>query len=138
MSTCRACAVVRTYNEPYTRLFCTIRSLAIDTLSDRTSYCQWFYGLTLGPKSDSVGVDRPKRLASSIECSLPPASPADATGESRTHTVLHGMISSLKLIQQIVVLAPVPGFPNLVGVVLNISEVVNVSFGATYILHVKY
>ena len=97
-----------------------------------------FNNLTLGPASDSVGADRSKRLASSIECSLPLPSPADATGESRTHTVLQGTICALKLIQQIVGRAPVPGLPNLVGVVLNISEVVNVSFGATYNLHVKY
>ena len=46
--------------------------------------------------------------------------------------------SALKLIQQIVGLVPVPGLQSLVGVVLNISEVINVSFGDTYIWHVKY
>ena len=70
----------------------------------------------------------------------PSPSPADTTGESRTHTVLQGTISALKLLQQIVGLTPVPGLYSLIGVVLNISEVVNASFGATYISqwHVKY
>ena len=64
----------------------------------------------------------------------PPLSLADATGQtrSRTHTALQGTITALKLIQQLVGLAPIPGLQSLVGVVLNISEVVNVSFGATY------
>ena len=89
-------------------------------------------GLPLGPTSDMVGPDRSKPQ--------PPPSPADTTGESRTHTVLQGTISALKLIQQIVGLAPVPGLDSLVGVVLNISEIVIVSFGVTYICqwHVKY
>ena len=96
-----------------------------------------FNGLPLGLTSDAVGTDRSNPLASSIECSLPPPSPLDATDESRTYKVLQRTISALKLIQQIVGLAPVPGLPNLVEVVLKISEVVNVSFGATYISHVK-
>jgi hypothetical protein len=75
---------------------------------------------------------------SPTECFPPPPSPADATGQIRTHTVLQGTITALKLVQQIIGLAPVPGLSSLVGVVLNISEVVNVSFGATYISHVKY
>ena len=70
--------------------------------------------------------------SSPVECFPPPPSPADATGQIRTHTVLQGTITALKLIQQIVGLAPVPGLQSLVGVVLNISEVVNVSFGTTY------
>ena len=69
--------------------------------------------------------------SSPIECLAPPPSPVDATGQSKTYTVLQGTITALKLIQQIVGLAPVPGLPSLIGVVLNISEVVNVSFGAT-------
>ena len=80
--------------------------------------------------------------SSPIECFLPPPSPADATkaGPSKTQTVLQGTITALKLVQQIVGLAPVPDLQSLVGVVLNISEVVNVSFGATlgYNSHVKY
>ena len=80
----------------------------------------------------TVRTDRSKSLALalSIECFLPPPSPVDATasGQSRTRTVLQGTISALKLIQQIVGLAPVPGLQSLVGVVLNISEVVNASF----------
>jgi hypothetical protein len=75
---------------------------------------------------------------SPVECFPPPPSLADATGQSRTHTVFQGTITTLKLIQQIVGLAPVPGLQSLVGVVLNLSEVVNVSFGATYVSHVKY
>ena len=93
-----------------------------------------FNDLPLGPTSDAVGTDRSKLLpvASPIECSLPPSPLADATGGiSRTHTVLQGTISALKPIQQISGLALVPGLPNLLGVVLNISEVVNVSFDAT-------
>ena len=91
-------------------------------------------GLPLGPTSDTVGTDRSKLLpvASPIECSLPPSPLGGVTGGiSRTHTVLQGTISALKPIQQISGLALVPGLPNLVGVVLNISEVVNVSFDAT-------
>ena len=66
--------------------------------------------------------------------SLPPSpSPADATGQSRKRTVLQGTITSLKLIQQIVGLAPIPGLQSLFGVVLNISELVDVSFGTTFI-----
>ena len=85
-------------------------------------------GLPLGPTSGMVGADRSKPQ--------PPPSPADTTGESRTHRVLQGTISALKLIQQIVGLAPVPGLDR---VVLNISEIVIVSFGVTYICqwHVK-
>ena len=77
-------------------------------------------GATTGPLTSSP-----------IECFPPPPSPADATpaGPSKTQTVLQGTITALKLIQQIVGLAPVPGLQSLVGVVLNISEVVNVSFG---------
>ena len=70
--------------------------------------------------------------SSPVECFPPPPSPADAAGQCRTYTVLQGTITALKLIQQIVGLAPVPGLQSLVGVVLNISELVNVSFGATY------
>ena len=97
--------------------------------------------LTLGqgPTTGKVRTDRSKPLASPIECFPPPPSLADATGQSRRHTpVLQGTISALKLIQQIAGLAPVPGLQSLVGVVLNISELVNVSFCATYILHEKY
>jgi hypothetical protein len=72
---------------------------------------------------------RSKQLPSPIECFLPPPSLADAIGQSRKQTVLQGTISALKLIQQIVGLAPVPGLQSLIGVVLNISEIVNVSFG---------
>jgi hypothetical protein len=56
--------------------------------------------------------------------------PADSTqaDESEMQTVLQGTITALKLTQQIVGLAPVPGLQRLVGVVLNISEAVNVSF----------
>ena len=79
----------------------------------------------------------PLTSSSPIECVPPPPSPADSTGQKKTHTVLQGTITALKLIQQIVGLAPVPGLQSLVGVVLNISEVVNVSFGATYILPCK-
>ena len=68
-----------------------------------------------------------------IECFAPPPSPADATqaGPSKTQRVLQGTITALKLIQQIVGLAPVPGLQSLVGVVLKIAEVVNVSSAAT-------
>ena len=95
-----------------------------------------------GPASGKVCrlcTGRSKPLASPIECFPPPPPLADATSQSRTHTpVLQGTISALKLIQQIVGLAPVPGLGSLVGVVLNILEVVNVSVCATYISHVKY
>ena len=71
--------------------------------------------------------------SSPIECFPPPPSSADATqaGASKTKTVLQGTITALKLIQQIVGLAPVPGLQSLVGVVLKIAEVVNVSSAAT-------
>ena len=63
----------------------------------------------------------------------PPSTPADATGESRTHAVLQGTISALKKCnQQIVGLGRIPGLQNLVGVVdavLKILQVVKVSFG---------
>ena len=75
------------------------------------------------------GVETPQ-AASPIECFPPPSSPADSTVQSGTQMVLQGTITALKLIQQIVGLAPVPGLQSLVGVVLNILEVVNVSFGA--------
>jgi hypothetical protein len=92
-----------------------------------------------GPTGSTVcTTDRSKQLPSPIECFLRPPSLADATGQSRTQTVLQGTISALKLIQQIVGLAPVPGLQSLVGVVLNISEIVNVSFDFTHISHVKY
>ena len=52
---------------------------------------------------------------------------------SISQSVLQGTITTLKLVQQIVGLAPIPGLQSLVGVVLNISEVVNVSFDTTYI-----
>ena len=71
--------------------------------------------------------------SSSIECFPPLPSPVDATqaGPSKTKTVLQGTITALKLIQQLVGLAPVPGLQSLVGVVLKIAEVVNVSSAAT-------
>ena len=70
--------------------------------------------------------------SSPTECSPPPPSPADATstGQSTTRTVLQGTITALKLVQQIVGLAPIPGLQCLVGVVLTLSETVNVSFRA--------
>ena len=66
--------------------------------------------------------------------SLQLPSPADATrvNPNKTQTELQGTITALKLIQQIVGLAPVPGLQSLVGVVLKIAEVVNVSLGATW------
>ena len=88
---------------------------------------------------DTLGVTTSGFPTSSpIECFPPPPSPADATGQSRTHTVLQGTIIALKLIKQMVGLDPVPDFQCLVGVVLKISEAVNVSFGATYISYVNY
>ena len=88
-----------------------------------------------GPTSVTVRTNRSKPLpvAPSMSCFPPPPSPADATRRSRTHTVLQGTINSLQLIQNMVALAPVPGLQGLVGVVLYISKVVDVSFGATYI-----
>ena len=55
---------------------------------------------------------------------------APQAGPSKTQTILQGTITTLKIIQQIVGLAPVPGFQSLVGVVLNIAQVVDVSFSA--------
>ena len=75
--------------------------------------------------------------SSPIDCFSPPPSPADA-GQSTTQTILQATITTLKIIQQIVDLFPVSGLQSLAGVVLNIVEVVNVSFVATYISHVKY
>ena len=59
------------------------------------------------------------------------AAASDTSGQSGTQTVLQGTITALKLTQQIIGLAPVSGLQSLVQVVLNISEVVNVSFSAT-------
>jgi len=69
--------------------------------------------------------------SSPIDCFSPPPSPADATqaGQRKTQTVLQGTITALKIIQQIVGLAPVSGLQNLVGVVLNIAQVVNDMYG---------
>ena len=94
-----------------------------------------FLPLGQGPTSGMVRTDQSKPLASSIVRFPPPPFPADATSQSRTHTVLQGTINALKLVQQIIGLAPVPGLQSLVGVVLNISEAVNVSFTATHISH---
>ena len=55
---------------------------------------------------------------------------------SRTREVLQGTISKLESIQQNASLAP--GFLNLVRVVRGISEVVSVSFSATYIWPIQY
>ena len=92
------------------------------------------YVLPLGQGTDQF-------KPSPIECFPLTPFPVDATGQSRTHTVLQGTITTLQFIQQIVGLAPVPGLQSLVGVVLNISEVVNVSFrcysNIHYISHVK-
>jgi energy-coupling factor transporter ATP-binding protein EcfA2 len=65
--------------------------------------------------------------SSPIDCFSPPPSPADATqaGRSKTQTVLQGTITALKVIQQIVGLAPVPALQSLVGVVLNVAQAVN-------------
>ena len=71
--------------------------------------------------------------SSPIDYFPPPSSVADPpqAGPSKTQTILQGTITDLKIIQQIVGLAPVPGLQRLVGVVLNIAEAVNVSFVAT-------
>ena len=71
------------------------------------------------------------RVPSPIERLSPPLSPVEYAGTRETNTVLQGTIIALKLIQRIVRLAPVPGLHSLVAAVLNISEAVNVSFGAT-------
>ena len=64
---------------------------------------------------------------------------ADApwAGRGKTQTILQETIIALKIIQQIVGLAPVPALQSLVGVVLNIAQVVDVSFSAKYISRVK-
>ena len=51
-------------------------------------------------------------------------------GPSKTQTILQETITALRIIQQIIGLAPVPGLQSLVGVVLNIAQVVDVSFSA--------
>ena len=99
-------------------IYCTHQSLPCSPYQSPLPIANGSNGLLL--RSDIVGTDRSKLP--------PPPSPADTTGESRTHTILQGTISALKLIQQIVGLAPVPGLHSLVGVVLNISEIVNVSY----------
>ena len=55
---------------------------------------------------------------------------APQAGRGKTQTILQGTIATLKFIQPIVGLAPVPGLQSLVGVVLNIAQVVDVSFSA--------
>ena len=84
-----------------------------------------------GPTSGTVPKDRfkpPPRLQR-------PPYRANATRHDKTRAVLQGTITSLQLIQNIVGLAPVPGLQSLVGMVLQISRVVEVSFGATHISH---
>lgn len=48
--------------------------------------------------------------------------------EAYSGTALKGTITALKLVHQIAGIAPVPGLQGLIGLVLNISEIVNVSF----------
>ena len=89
------------------------------------------------PKITSVETVRTETsgtlTSSPIDYFPPPSSVADPpqAGPSKTQTILQGTITALKIIQQIVGLAPVPGLQRLVGVVLNIAEAVNVSFVAT-------
>ena len=71
-----------------------------------------------GPTSGKVRTNRSKPLA-------------DATGQNRTDTILQGTILALKVTQQIAGHTPVPWLPGLVGVVLNLLEVVKVSYCAT-------
>ena len=89
----------------------------IKRLTGRSSPVETLRATTSGPLTSSP-----------VECFPPPQSPADATSQIRTHMVLQGTITALKLVQQIVGLAPVPGLQSLVRVVLAISELVNVSF----------
>ena len=109
----------------------TVRTLRIANVQRRrysVSQIKRFTG-----RSSAVGTLRATTsgplTSSPVECFPPPPSPAYATSQIRTHMVLQGTITALKLVQQIVGLAPVPGLQSLVvRVVLAISELVNVSF----------
>ena len=70
--------------------------------------------------------------SSTVRCFPLPPPPADSTGQGGTHTILHGTITALKIVQQIIGLDPVPSLKSLVVVVLSISETLNVSLEATF------
>ena len=62
------------------------------------------------------------------ECFSPPLSTDIDEVYDRRCTALQGTITALRLVKQMVGLAPVPGLQCLVGLVLNISEMIDVSF----------
>ena len=76
-----------------------------------------------------VNASVPLTIRSVAERSSVP-SPVDSIGEDHggTYTVLRGTISSLKGLKQTAGLTLAPGLQSLVGLALNISEIVNVSF----------
>ena len=76
-----------------------------------------------------VNASVPLTIQSVAERSSVP-SRVDSIGEDHggTYTVLRGTISSLKGLEQTAGLTLAPGLQSLVGLALNISEIVNVSF----------
>ena len=67
-------------------------------------------------------------MSKPIKCFPPNPSPVGGSGETYGGMVLDGTIITLKLVQQVVGLAPVPGLQRLVELVLNISKYLNVRF----------
>ena len=69
----------------------------------------------------------------------PPSSPVDDTGQAYRETCapLQETITALKLVQKIVGLSPVSDLKNLVGLVLNIAEIVDVGFDAACFSNMK-
>ena len=95
------------------------------------------------PVAETACTDASFPLTSSptIEYFSRPPSLADSPGQAYhdpgTCALLQGTITALKLVQQIVGLSPVPGLQSLVGLVLNITEIVNVGFDVACFSHVK-
>ena len=121
VDTTKALRLIHAVRQSFSIKFGSLKSLTSKRLR-KPALCK-----PIGSYASASHSDHPRTRESTYQ-SLP-----GSDGESRTHTVLQGTISALKLIQQIVGLAPVPGLYSLIGVVLNISEVINVSFGATHI-----
>ena len=85
-------------------------------------------GATIYNTSLTVPLSVMSKPKSITKCFPPNPSPVGGSGETYGGMILDGTIITLKLVQQVVGLAPVPGLQSLVELVLKISKSLNVRF----------